>query len=148
MRAVLRRLESRRRAERRPERLVLGGRQRLQHRPLLEQLLLDQLDAREDLEARAEAIFAHEGDRRLELVDHELHPQLGRLVLDDEQHLVVPGRRAVRSRQRLLRGQQLVEPQIAGVGQPVGQVGDDARFEVARGHGHACVECQWGTGAV
>ena len=59
-RAVLRRLEARRRAERGPERLVLGRRQRLQHRPLLEQLLLDQLDAREDLEARVEPVRAHE----------------------------------------------------------------------------------------
>ena len=74
-----------------PERLVFGGRQRFQHRPLLEELLLDQLDAREDLEAGVETIVAHEGDRRLELVDHQLHPQLGRLMLDDEEHLVVPG---------------------------------------------------------
>src|SRR6185295_7604315 len=72
--AVLRGLKARRRAERRAKRLVLGGRERFQHRPLLEELLLDQLDAREDLEAGAETIFAHEGDRRLELVDHELHP--------------------------------------------------------------------------
>jgi hypothetical protein len=35
-------------------------------------------------------------------VDHELHPQLGDLVLDDEQHLVVARRIA----ERLLRGQQ------------------------------------------
>ena len=39
------------------------------------------------------------------------------------------------ARQRLLRGQQPVEPQVAGVGQAVGEVGDDAGFEVARGHG-------------
>ncbi len=58
-------------------------------------------------------------------------------MLDDEQHLVVPRRRAAGSRQRLLRRQQLVEPQVAGVGQAVGEIGDDAGFEVARGHGHA-----------
>ena len=31
-------------------------------------------------------------DRRLELVQHQLHPQLGNLVLNDEQHFVVPRR--------------------------------------------------------
>ena len=53
-RAVLRGLEAGRVAERRTERVVLRRRQRLEHRPLLEELLLDELDAREDLEARLE----------------------------------------------------------------------------------------------
>src|SRR5436190_8234827 len=88
-RAVLPRLESRRRAERGAKGVVLRRRQRFEHRPLLEQLLLDQLDSRENLEARRQAILAYEGNRRLELVDHELHPQLGHLMLDDEQRLVV-----------------------------------------------------------
>ena len=77
-------------------------------------------------------------------MDHQLHPQLGRLVLDDEQHLVVPRRRVRAARQRLLRRQQPVEAQVARVGQAVGEVGDDAGFEVARGHGRGAV----GSGAV
>src|SRR4030095_15000450 len=91
-RAVLRRLESGRMTEVGPERLVLGGRERLQHGPLLEELFLDELHARQDLEARRELIGPHITDRGLELVDHQLHPQLRGLMLDDEQHLVVPRR--------------------------------------------------------
>ena len=48
-------------------------------------------------------------DRRAQLVQHELHPQLAGLVLHDEQHLVVVGR------QRLLRAQDLVEVQVVAV---------------------------------
>ena len=77
--------------------VIFRWRQRLEHRPLLEELLLDQLDPRQDLEARIELDRAvHVTNRRLQLVHHQLHPQLGGLMLDDEQHLVVP--------RRLLRG--------------------------------------------
>ena len=114
-RAVLRRLESRRAAERRAERVVLGRRQRLEHGPLLEQLLLDELHPREDLEARLERVDAHVADRGRQLVDHELHPQLGDLVLDDEQHLVVARRCSVAARQRMLRVEEAVELQVAAV---------------------------------
>ncbi len=55
----------------------------------------------------------------LQLVDHQLHPQLGGLVLDDEQHLVVPWRRARTARERVLRRQQPVEPQVARIGEAV-----------------------------
>ncbi len=50
------------------------------------------------------------GDRCAQLVDHQLHPQLGDLMLHDEQHLVVVRRLA----QRLLR-EQPVELEIAAV---------------------------------
>ena len=73
--------------------------------------------------------LAHVPDRRLELVDHQLHPQLRRLVLDDEQHLVVRGPvppdsgccaaaagRGADSRRR----------------SGVAQIGDDARLERSR----------------
>ena len=99
---------------------VLGRRERLQHRPLLEQLALDLLHAREDLEAGRERVGLHVRDRRGELVDHQLHPQLGGLVLDDEQHLVVV-RRA-----RALRGEQPLEPQVAAVRRVGREVGDEA----------------------
>ena len=45
-----------------------------------------------------------------ELVQQLLEPQLVDLVDDDEEHLVVL------VRLRLLRGQQLVQPQVAGIG--------------------------------
>ena len=50
------------------------------------------------LNARPSSSRATRRDRRAQLVEHQLHPQLGGLVLDDEQHLVV-----VR-RERVLRG--------------------------------------------
>ncbi len=133
-RAILRRLESARTGQRGSKRFVLGRRQRLQHRPLLEQLLLDELDARQDLEARVQRVGANKVDGRLQFVDHQLHPQLRDLVLDDEQHLVVARRLPVAAGQRYLRRQQVVEAKVAAVRQAVRQVGDDAGFEIARAH--------------
>jgi len=52
-------------------------------------------------------------------------------VLDDEHHLVVPGGRTRRARQRLLRRQEQVEAQVACVGEAIRQIGDDAGFELA-----------------
>src|SRR5438045_8774214 len=66
--AILGRLESRRRAERRTKSFVLGRRQRLEHGRLLGQLLLNELDAREDLEGRLERIRARATASSLELV--------------------------------------------------------------------------------
>jgi hypothetical protein len=83
-RAELMRLESRRGSEHVAKLGVLRGREGLEHRPLLEELALDLLHARQDLEARREAVGLDVHDRGGELMDHELHPQLARLVLDDE----------------------------------------------------------------
>jgi hypothetical protein len=84
----------------------------------------------EDLLHRAQVVALQVADRRAQLVDHQLHPQLGDLVLDDEQHLVV-----VRPAHRLLRLQQAVQPQVAAVGHPAGQVavmpGSSARWRLA-----------------
>ncbi|MNI32536.1 hypothetical protein D3C73_864520 [compost metagenome] len=56
-------------------------------------------------------------------------------MLDDEEHLVVMRRTG----QRLLRTEQLVQPQVAAVGQPPLQIGVDTGFEIALvvvdGHG-------------
>ena len=48
----------------------------------------------------------HVRDRRRELVDHQLHPQLGGLVLDDEQHLVVVRRARLLRREQHGRGRR------------------------------------------
>src|SRR5205085_7849008 len=74
--AKLERLQARSRAQYVAELEVFGGRQRLEHRPLLEELALDLLHAREDLEARRQVVGSYVLDRPRELVDHELHPQL------------------------------------------------------------------------
>src|SRR5690606_21881198 len=55
-------------------------------------------------------------------------PQFGDLVLDDEQHLVVMRRIA----ERLLRGKQGIQAQVAAVGHPVAQVDFHALFEGAQ----------------
>ena len=56
---------------------------------MLEQLALDLLDAREDLQARAKVVALQVHDRRAQLVHEQLHPQFGSLMLNDEQHFVV-----------------------------------------------------------
>ena len=98
--AELVRLQARGGPERVAELDVLRGRERLQHRPLLEELALHLLHARQDLERRFEAVGLHVGNRRAKLVQEELHPELGGLVLDDEHHFIV----VRRHRARLLRG--------------------------------------------
>lgn len=71
------------------------------------------------------------------LVGQQFQPQLGGLVLNDEQHFVVVRRLG----QGLLRTQQLVQAQVAAVGQPPFQIGVDAGFQVTQvlvdGHGKA-----------
>ena len=52
----------------------------------------------------------------MQLVQHQLDPQLGRLVLDDEQHLVV-GVGA-----RVLGAEDVVEAEVLGVAEVVAQV--------------------------
>jgi hypothetical protein len=89
-----------------PELQVLGRRQRGQHAPLLAELGLDVADPGEDLEGRLQLVAADPADARPELVDDELHPQLGGLVLDDEEHLVVM------LAERDLGAEQLVEVQV------------------------------------
>jgi hypothetical protein len=54
-------------------------------------------------------------------LQHELQPQLGGLVLDDEQQLVV----VLRPRDRPLRREQRVEVEVAAVAHAVAEVGDD-----------------------
>jgi hypothetical protein len=88
--------------------------------------VLDVLDPREPLEGGREVVAAEQVTGRTELVDEELEPQLGGLVLDDEQQLVVLRRVAL----RLLGGEQQVEPQVVGVRHLAAEVALDAAFEV------------------
>ena len=108
---VLVRLEAARRPEGVAELGVLGRGEGLQDAPLVQELRLDVLDPGEDLERALEVVVADELDRRPQLVEHELEPELRRLVLDDEQHLVVVGRIA----ERPLGGEEVVEPEVRGV---------------------------------
>ena len=130
--AILQRLETGRRPQHAAELQVLRRRQRLQHRPLLEQLALHLLHPRQDLQAGIDVIGLQVQDRCLQLVDQQLHPQLGDVVLHDEQHLVVMRRLA----QRLLCRQQGVQMQIAAVGDLSVEIGLDTGFEIALVVGH------------
>ena len=114
--AVLPALEAAALAEVRTDRRVLRRRHRRQHVPRMHQLLHDAAHPRHHLERAAELVVAHRGHRGGQLVQHELHPQLARLVLHDEQHLVVVGR------QRMLRVQHLVQVQVVGVAHLVREV--------------------------
>ena len=66
-------------------------------------------------------------DGRVQLVQHQLDPELRGLVLDDEQHLVVVRRLA----HGLLGGEQRVEAQITRIGLPALEVRLDALFQLA-----------------
>ena len=88
-RPVLVRLEARRVAERAAELRVLARGQRGQHRPLLGQRALDVLHPGQAFQRRGEVVVAQVRPGAAELVQHQLEPQLARLVLDDEQQLVV-----------------------------------------------------------
>jgi hypothetical protein len=124
---VLRRLEAGRRGQERPDQCVLRRRHRRQHGPLVGQHVLDVLDPGEPLERGREVVATEQVTRRAQLVHHQLQPQLGRLVLDDEEQLVVLGRRAL----RLLGREQEVEPQVVAVGHLRAEVAFDAGFQRA-----------------
>jgi len=125
--AVLQRLEARSRAKQVAEFQVFARRERFQHAPLLEQLALHHLHAREDLLHRPELVALEVGDRRTQFMDHQLQPKLRDLVLDDEQHLVVVHGPA----DRLLRGEQEVQAQVTAVALALRQVRDHAFFDRA-----------------
>ena len=125
--AILERLEARRRPEHVAKLHVFAWRERLQHRPLVEQLLLDHFHPGQDLQARRGVVCGEVRDRRLEFVDDQLEPQLRGLVLDDEQHLVVVRRVA----QRMLGVQHPVQAQVALVIEPTAEVGFYAFLEIA-----------------
>src|SRR5262249_34871302 len=127
------RLKARRVAKHAAELDVLAGRERGEHAPLLEQLALDLLDAGEALLARAEVVVCEVREHRVELVDDQPHPQLRRLVLDDEQQLVV----VLGIRQRMLGGEQLVELEVGGVREAAAQVARDAVLDRAAVLTHA-----------
>src|SRR3546814_17914302 len=60
-----------------------------------------------------------------ELLDDQLEPELGGLVLDDEEHLVGMHRVA----ERMLRGEQRVEAEVVGIAHRGGEVGAYALLE-------------------
>ena len=68
------------------------------------------------LKAGGQLFGADGGDGAGEFVQHQLHPELAGLVLDDEQHFV-----AVR-RARMLGGEDGVEGEVVGVGQVLGEI--------------------------
>ena len=137
--AVLRALESARVGQVGPDRAVFGGRHRGQHVPGVHQLLHDPAYPRQHLEGAAQFIRSDATDRAVQFVQHQFHPQLAGLVLDDEQHLVVVGR------QRLLRVQHLVEMQVVAITHGPAEVelglflGDDV---FGGGHGRAFGDCR------
>ena len=96
--------------------------QRGQHRPLLGEAALDVLDPGQALERRAQLVGGELPLHRAQLVQHQLEPQLGGLVLQDEQQLVV----VLGHADRVLRGQDLVQVQVLAVREIDLEVPDDA----------------------
>jgi hypothetical protein len=106
---VLHRLESRRPPQLIAKQRIFRRRHRRQHVPRLHQLLLNARHARQHLERRPQVIAPNVLARRGQLVQAQLHPQLRRLVDDDEQHLVVL------ERDRPLRAEDLVQAEVLAV---------------------------------
>jgi len=73
--------------------------------------VLHLLHAIQNLDRARQFVALETLDRGVELVNDELEPELGDLMLNDEQHLIVLWRIA----NRLLRAQQFVELQISVV---------------------------------
>src|SRR6185312_1947511 len=92
---------------------------------------LDLLHPRQDLEAGFQLVLLDVADGGMQLVQHQLDPELGGLVLDDEQHLVVV------TGHRVLGREQHVELQVPGVGLLGLEVGADTLFQLAFIAAHA-----------
>ncbi len=74
------------------------------------ELLEDPRDPRQHLEGRLQPVAGDRHARCADLVDRQPHPQLRRLVLDDEQHLVMG------VRQRRLGVEDTIEAQVVAIG--------------------------------
>ena len=107
--SVLPALETTRLCKIRADGAVLGRGHGGQHVPSVYQLLHDAADAGEFFEGVGQLVLRDVRHGGLKLVQHQLHPQLARLVLHDEQHLVVVGR------ERFLGVQDGVELQVVAV---------------------------------
>ena len=68
---------------------VVRGRHGGEHIPGLNDLRLDARHPAQGLESHRRPIAANAVKGSVQLVNHELEPQLGRLMEDDEEHLVV-----------------------------------------------------------
>jgi len=89
---------------------VFARRHGAKHVPGGIELLENPGHPRQRLERRLQIVGRDQLAGGAELVDRKLHPQLGGLMLDDEQHLVMGGG------ERPLRAQNPVEPQIVRIG--------------------------------
>jgi hypothetical protein len=103
------RLKARRPPERTAKGRVVARRECREHVPGLDELGHDPSHARQHLEGRLEIIGADPVAGGAQLVTDELQPQLGGLVLDDEQHLVVL------SRPGTLRREELIEREVVAI---------------------------------
>jgi hypothetical protein len=83
------------------------------------------LDSGQPLERRPQLVRGEPALHRPQLVQDQFEPQLGRLVLQDEQQLVM----VLRHAHRVLGGQDLVEVQILPVREVDLEIADDAVLE-------------------
>jgi hypothetical protein len=106
-RAILPGLKARRLPKQSTKLRVLAGRHRAKHIPSRVELLEDPGYPRQCLESRLQVVSCNQPAGGTQFVDRKLHPKLRRLMLDDEQHLIM------RSRERPLCLQNPVELEIA-----------------------------------
>jgi hypothetical protein len=128
---VLRRLETRSLAEHIAELRVFARCQRVEHHPLVIDLVLYMFHPREMLYRRWQVVIRNSPHCGLEFVNDQLDPEFRDLMLDDEQHLVVVRRIA----ERPLGVQQRIELQVRRVIAVAFEVGMNGGFELALFHG-------------
>ncbi len=111
-RPILGRLEAGASSQLPAERAVVEGGHRREHVPGVNELRLDLCDASEHLERGVEIVPLDLANDGSELVKRKLHPELGHLMDDDEESLVVV------AGDRFLRAEDLLELEIAGIAHP------------------------------
>ena len=114
--AILRGLKTGRGSEHSAKRGVFSRCQRRKHGPLRDQLILHLFQTLQDLDASRDLVFLQTHDGRVQLVQSQLEPELGHLVLDNEQHLVVMRGLAERplGTEELVQLQQRLVPRLPG----------------------------------
>ena len=93
----------------RANRAVFRRRHGRQYIPGMHQLFHDFAHPRQHFECRAQLVTGDIGNGFAQLMQHQFHPQLGSLMLDDEQHLVMVGRA------RMLGVQNVVQVQVVAI---------------------------------
>ena len=111
---------------------IIGRRHRREHVPRRDHLFEDAGHARHRLEGRRQLVLLDIGDRRIQLMRHQVQPQFLDVMDGDEQVFVVL------VGERFLGGEQRVELQIVAIGHAPGEIDMDVVADAACGWRLVC----------